>query len=222
MNGCAAAGKRTAVSPATSWARLCHDLRTPLNAILGNAELLLDGSAGPLSREARGCAADIQTAASRMMRHVQALLELCRARSQPDLAEDSCVDLLALLAAAEPLALSSLPVSVAPTGACFVVRGDATWLELLASVLADLYLGDGTVRSPLEINVERGRQHGTLQLWWADLEPQQVPALPLALIHAILDLHDAELSLTPSGLLLYWPLCRVAQLESAAGVRHGG
>jgi His Kinase A (phospho-acceptor) domain len=199
------------VSQAASWPRLCHDLRTPLNAILGNAELLLDGSAGPLSSEARACLGDIQTAAGRMMRHVQALLELCRARSRPALTSDCGVDLLALLAAVTPVTQSSVALRIEPAGACFVVRGDATWLRLLAGVLAELYLGDGPQRGPLHVQVERGTpgSGGLLRLWWVDLHPHQMPALPLALTDAILDLHNGELSLTPGGLLLYWPACRM-------------
>ena len=199
------------VSQAASWPRLCHDLRTPLNAILGNAELLLDGSAGPLSSEARACLGDIQTAAGRMMRHVQALLELCHARSRPALTSDSGVDLLALLAAVAPVAPSSVGLRIVPAGARFVVRGDATWLQLLAGVLAELYLGDGSRRGPLHARVERGTPgcSGLLRLWWVDLHPDQVAALPLALTDAILDLHNGEVSLSQSGLLLYWPACRM-------------
>jgi len=206
-------------SRAASWPRLCHDLRTPLNAILGNAELLLDGSAGPLSSEARACLGDIQTAAGRMMRHVQALLELCRARSRPALRSDSCVDLLALLVAVAPVAQSAVPLQIAPAGARFVVRGDATWLQLLACALAELYVGDGTPCGPLHVRVERGAQEsgGLLRLWWVDLDPHQMPALPLALTDAIVDLHKGGLSLTPGGLLLYWPARRTACPEVSAG-----
>jgi hypothetical protein len=199
------------VSQAASWPRLCHDLRTPLNAILGSAELLLDGSAGPLSSEARACLGDIQTAAGRMMRQVRALLELCRARSGPGLTSGACVDLLALLLAAAPVADSPVPLRIAPAGARLVVRGDRSWLQLLASVLAELYLGDDPPGGPLHVRVERGtpERGALLRLWWVDLHPHRLPALPLALTDAILDLHNGEVSLSQSGLLLYWPACRM-------------
>jgi His Kinase A (phospho-acceptor) domain len=212
-------GRQDRVSQATSWPRLCHDLRTPLNAILGNAELLLDGSAGPLSSEARACLGDIQSAAGRTMRHVQALLELCRARSTPVLTSDSCVDLLALLLAVAPVAQGSVPLRITPAGARFVLRGDAAWLQLLASVLGELYFGEGSRRGPLHVRVDRGaRGRGALlRLWWVDLHPQQMPALLLALTDAILDLHNGELSLSPGGLLLYWPARRMVCPEVPVG-----
>lgn len=219
-------GRQGLISQATSWPRLCHDLRTPLNAILGNAELLLDGSAGPLSSEARACLGEIQTAAGRMMRHAQALLDLCRARSRPALTPDSCVDLLALLVVAAPVADRPVPLRIAPAGARFVVRGDPSWLQLLAGMLAELYLGEGLTRGPLHVRIERGAQGcgALLRLWWVDLDPHQMPALLLALTDAILDLHNGELSLTPGGLLLYWPasrmVCPAVPAGAAAEVRE--
>jgi hypothetical protein len=218
--------RRDHVLQAASWSRLCHDLRTPLNAILGNTELLLDGSAGPLSREARASLGDIQIAAGRMMRQVQALLELCRARSRPALTPDSCVDLLALLVVAAPVADSPGPLRIVPAGARFVVRGDPSWLQLLASLLAELYLGEGLTRGPLHVRIEPGAPGcgALLRLWWVDLHPHQMPALLLALTDAILDLHNGELSLTPGGLLLYWPasrmVCPAVPAGAAAEVRE--
>ncbi len=48
---------------AAAWLNLSHELRTPANAILGNVELLLSGSAGPLSSEMRSSLGEIQRAA---------------------------------------------------------------------------------------------------------------------------------------------------------------
>src|SRR5918994_5242073 len=52
------------------WRQLSHELRTPLNAILGNTELLLDGSSGPLSAQARACLGEVQTAGRQLLRQV--------------------------------------------------------------------------------------------------------------------------------------------------------
>lgn len=49
---------------AAAWLNLSHELRTPANAILGHIELLLSGSAGPLSSEIRSSLGDIQRAAA--------------------------------------------------------------------------------------------------------------------------------------------------------------
>jgi His Kinase A (phospho-acceptor) domain len=80
-----------------NWRQLSHELRTPLNAILGNTELLLDGSSGPLSAQARACLGEVQAAGRQLLRQVQLLLawsELCV--SKPELAEYR-VDLIALV-----------------------------------------------------------------------------------------------------------------------------
>ena len=79
-----AAGCETAL--AIDWRQLSHELRTPLNAILGNVELLLDGSAGPLSAQARTCLGEIQVAGRRLLRQVELLLawsELSAGRPRP-------------------------------------------------------------------------------------------------------------------------------------------
>jgi hypothetical protein len=203
---------RDALPLIAGWPRLCHDLRTPLNAILGNTELLLDGSAGPLSSAARACLGDIQLAGQRLIRQVEALLELYRARSEP-LASEAPVDLLALLRQARTAApLDAPPVAIAGVAgtARYVVQGDPGWLKVLAEALIELYL-DGGGRGPLQIAAEPGGrlQCPALRLFWADFQPQQVAALPLALIDAILALHDGDLLLSADGLRLHWPPRRV-------------
>jgi His Kinase A (phospho-acceptor) domain len=206
--------------PAVNWPRLGHDLRTPLNAILGNAELLLDGSAGPLSSQARACLGDIQAAGSRMMGEVQVLLELCRLRVKPTIASAVTHDLIELLRGAYAARFGDDPlVQVAPTGARLAVRGDAAWLEAVAAALIELYHGDRPAGGPLLITVERPAQlawGGAVLLSWVDFRFDQVAALPIALIEAILDLHEGKVALTGGGLRLYWPAWRVVQLQPAA------
>jgi hypothetical protein len=205
---------------ALSWPRLGHDLRTPLNAILGNTELLLDGSAGPLSSQARACLGDIQAAGRRMMGQVQILLELCRLRSKPTIGSAVTLDLIELLRAAQAATPEDDPaMQVAPTGARLLVRGDAAWLGTVADALIELYHGDGPAGGPLLVAVERPAHHvagAALLLSWVDFRPDQVAALPIALIDAILDLHEGKVALTEGGLRLYWPAWRLVQLEPAA------
>ncbi|MGD9509924.1 MAG: histidine kinase dimerization/phospho-acceptor domain-containing protein, partial [Geminicoccaceae bacterium] len=55
---------------------LAHDLRTPLNAVRGFAELLLSGSAGPLTGEMIGLLADIGRAGRTLERAVLCAQEL--------------------------------------------------------------------------------------------------------------------------------------------------
>jgi hypothetical protein len=201
-----------ALPPVARWPRLCHDLRTPLNAILGNTELLLDGSAGPLSSAARACLGDIQLAGQRLMHQVEALLELYRARSEP-LASEAAVDLLALLRQARvaaPLDAPAVAIAGVAGTARYVVQGDPGWLKVLAHTIIELYL-DGGGRGPLQIAAEPGGplQCPALRLSWVDFQPQQVAALPLALIDAILALHDGDLLLSADGLRLHWPPRRV-------------
>jgi len=59
-----------------TWLNLSHELRTPANAILGHVELLLSGSAGPLSCEARAGLGDIQQAASTLTATISELVRL--------------------------------------------------------------------------------------------------------------------------------------------------
>jgi hypothetical protein len=208
--------------------RLSHELRTPLNAILGNAELLLDGSAGPLSSEARGCLADIQAAGQRMLRQVQVLLDLCHARARPTLTDERALDLIELVRAAHAAARApeAGPVlEVVPADGRYVVCGDAAWLGALALALVEIHRGDGQRRGPLRITTG-GRSPLTsataLGLWWLDFAPDQVAALPIALIDAILDLHGGVVALTRDGLHLDWPAARVVQVgPPAAGWRVG-
>ena len=111
--------------PELAPARLSHELRTPLNAILGNAELLLDGSAGPLSSQARACLGDIHEAGRTMLRQVQVLLDLCHARSRPEITGDTAIDLIEVLRAAYAAVLETGPsLQVVPAEAHYWVRGE--------------------------------------------------------------------------------------------------
>ena len=211
--------------------RLSHELRTPLNAILGNTELLLDGSAGPLSNEARACLGDIQAAGHRMLRAVQLLLDLCHARTRPPIADDGPLDLIGLLRAAQAAASRSGPgqaVHVLPASGRCLLRGDARWLRALATALVELHLTDRRGDDPLLVAVGQCPAPATtaaVRLWWRDFDPDQVAALPIALIDAILDLHGGRVALTAHGLQLDWPapgLTPVGPLATGCGRDRNG
>jgi hypothetical protein len=206
-------------------AHLSHELRTPLNAILGNTELLLEGSVGPLSSQARACLADIQAAGQRLLRQVQVLLDLCYARRRPEIVNDPPTDLIALLCAAHAAApaLNVGPtLEVVPAGAGYVVHGDAAWLNTLAVALIEAYRGDGERKGRLRVTVvgpAAPTSDGRLSLWWPSFDPEQVATLPVALIDAIVDLHGGDVGLTGDGLQLDWPGARLVQVPTpAAGV----
>ncbi len=160
-----------------------------------------------------------------MLRQVQVLLDLCAARAQPTITSDSAIDLLELLRVAQAAAPAFEPapaLEVVPADARYVVRGDATWLGVLAVALVEAHRGDGQTRGPLRVTVG-GRpppaSEHALCFWWRNFDPDQVPALPIALIDAILDLHDGVVALTGDGLQLDWPAARVVQAGwFAAGV----
>lgn len=59
-----------------AWLNLSHELRTPAHAILGHVELLLSGSAGPLSREMRAGLGDIQRAAATLSARIGDVIAL--------------------------------------------------------------------------------------------------------------------------------------------------
>jgi signal transduction histidine kinase len=202
---------------AASWPRLCHDLRTPLNAILGNAELLLDGSVGPLSREARACVGDVQAAGEGILRQVQALLDLCRALTAPASIAGAPLDLLALLRAQATALEVAVPLQLAPADARLVVRGDAAWLGTLAAALLELRRSAAPSGGALRVTLGRAPASGAiLCLSWVDFQPDQLAALPIALIDAILDLHEGMVALSADALRLYWPASRLVQLEPCA------
>ena len=59
-----------------AWLNLSHELRTPANAILGHLELLLGGSAGPLTSELRCSLGEIQKAALQLSKQIGAAVTL--------------------------------------------------------------------------------------------------------------------------------------------------
>jgi len=183
------------------WRQLSHELRTPLNAILGNTELLLDGSCGPLSAQARACLGEVQTAGRQLLRQVQLLLA-CSELSVggPQLAERR-VDLIALVR--EALATEGpAAVQVDPHDARLLICGDRSRLEMLVAEI--IALDDARVAAP-KLRVETRTGHSALCFAWPGFCAAQIGALQIALIETIARSQGAELALNPDGLSLLWP-----------------
>jgi len=68
---------------AAAWLNLSHELRTPTNAIVGHVELLLSGSAGPLSSEMRASLGDIQHAAASLTARIGEIIRLAENSPAP-------------------------------------------------------------------------------------------------------------------------------------------
>jgi hypothetical protein len=212
----------------SDWLQLSHELRTPLNAILGNIELLLDGSAGPLAAPARACIGDIQVASRQLLCQLQPLLLLVQARTSGALATSLPLDLLGLIRQAseekaheadrrgpgghDAAALRGKPCL--PEGVCLMVPGDPVWLGALAAALVDLHAAARGARGPLAIELEQqDRAAGgvVVRAYWAGLDPAATSPLPLTLIDAVLALHGGRIdALSADGLWLDLPIAALA------------
>ena len=220
----AAAGLRAAGSPidqlaqaADAW-RLSHELRTPLNAILGGVELLLDGSAGPLSREARACLGDVQAAGRQLMREVQDLLQLAQIAERAEPAAVQGVDLVALLREAHAKAWPSdrVPTPDMVADARLVILGAPADLRALAAALIDLPSASPPSASldqlpcPPALRVESHSAGARLELRWPTFEAAWLGSIRSALIVALLALHGGSMGLLDAGgLWLDWPAVRL-------------
>jgi His Kinase A (phospho-acceptor) domain len=216
-DGRAAGGDEEAALWSGNWLQLSHELRTPLNAILGNIELLLDGSAGPLAAPVRACVGDIQMASRELLRQLQPLLLLVQARTAGAPATGLPIDLLALLRqVADPAGAADRGrpgqdqrgAPHLPEGACLMVPGDPIWLGVLAAALVDLHAA-APAEGPLAIVLEQPRLGDggvVLRASWPGLDPAATSPLPLALIDAVLALHGGRIcSLSADGLRLDLP-----------------
>ena len=191
------------------WRRLSHELRTPLNGILGSLELLLDGSAGPLSCQARACLGDIQVSGQQVAGHVGSLLLIVQALTAPPAAHEVPVDLLEVLQTVwrNPARTGARRSRIAITGSRFVVRGEAFWCEALMGALFDLQRGaaDGAPRiEAVQVAADR------LRVVWPGFDPAAVPALPLILAKVVLRRQQAVLRpVLREALDFVWPAHRV-------------
>jgi hypothetical protein len=206
---------------AIDWRLLGHELRTPLNAILGNTELLLDGSTGPLSTQARACLGEVQTAGRQLLRQVQLLLawsELCVSR--PRLAEDR-VDLIALIRDAIGAARPD-PIQIEPRDARLLISGDRLWLQRL---VAEILALPGASAAPPAIALERRAGRRAVRFAWPGVGAAQTGALQIALIQALARLQGAAALPHADGLSLHWPRqprASAGALAAAHGAESAG
>ena len=203
---------------AAAWRDLSHELRTPLNAILGNAELLLDGSAGPLSDQARACLGDMQAAGQHLMRRVEGMLLIAQAKASARSVAAAPTDLIELVRQAYAVthgtpALGQL--AMAPADACFRVLGDPSWLKLLATTLIEIDAAAGAECGALAIAVEPPHYQGMvrcIRIESVSFELSEMASTQLHLVEAILEHHDGTLEpVQGQGIRLVWPTRRVLE-----------
>jgi His Kinase A (phospho-acceptor) domain len=189
------------------WRQCGHELRTPLNAILGNVELLLDGTAGPLSGEARKCLDEVQTASRQLSRQVHTLLLWSELRAGGARRDDAALDLIALLREVRAMTRAAA-LEIAPSDAQLVVRGDRFWLQTLLAETLGL-CGAGANASEPTIRLHNRADGESLAFSWRGFCAAEAGPLQVALIEAIADIQGATAALTSDGLSLYWPSTRL-------------
>lgn len=210
----------------SDWLRLSHELRTPLNAILGNIELLLDGSAGPLSAPARACIGDLQVASRQLMGQLQPLLLLVQARTSAAPAAALPLDLLELVrrasadrASADRSSAERRAPCLMSEGTRLMVPGDPVWLGALAATLVELHAAATGAVGPMAVELEHDRhQMGgvMLRVAWDGFDPGALAPLSLAVVDAVLQLHAGCIrSLSEQGLRLDLPTARIEPRKMA-------
>lgn len=203
---------------AAVWFDLSHELRTPLNAILGNAELLLEGSAGPLSDQARACLGDMQTAGQHLMRRVEGMLLIAQAKAGTRPAAAEPIDVIELFRQAHATAHGSRAqarLAMQPADARFRILGDPSWLELLATTLVEVHAATGPERGALAIAIEPPHYQDMtrcVRIESASFELGELASTQLHLVEAILDHHDGAVEQVQGlGVRLVWPTSRVVE-----------
>lgn len=183
------------------WRQLSHELRTPLNAILGNVELLLDGSTGPLSAQARTCLGEVQVAGQELLSQVRMLLAWSELSASGPKPTRRPVDLIALIREASTIECSVAP-QVEPHDACLLISGDPSWLQML---VAEIIAVDGARGAALTVRLERHAGSRALGFAWSGFCAARTGALQMALIEGIARLQGAVIAWNSDGLTLHWP-----------------
>jgi hypothetical protein len=214
-NGASSRAERESSIP-IDWRQFSHELRTPLNAILGNVELLLDGSAGPLSAQARTCIGEVQVAGRQLLRQVRMLLAWSELSAGAPILERHPLDVIALIREVATTDCPN-PPRVEPDDACFLLRGDPFWLRML---LAEIVALPGAPDATATVRLESHAGARSLGFFWSGFCPDRTAALRLALIADIARLQGANVIPHSDGLILYWPADQLDPTADASPARQ--
>lgn len=186
---------------------LSHELRTPLTTILGGLELMLEGSAGPLSGAARACLSDIQGAGRRLQRRIEDLVLLLDIRERPGLTCRAPIDLVDLLCstARNTAGLGTADLEVAPQSAPLIVDGDRLLLQRMSRILIETAAAQACDRIGVVVEPAAAPIGGrVLRLSWPGFDPGRLPPMDAALIEQILRLHGASGAWQAGGMQFQW------------------
>lgn len=199
------------------WTHIGHELRTPLHAIMGNVELLVDGSAGPLSADARACLGDVQNAGRQLLRQVDRVLLLVQAAATPAPVAEAEVDLLARMRAALDGQVAG--PALEPQGGRLVLRGDPFWLDTWVSALVEALCPGASGSTAGRIIVERVADPAPhevgLRIAGTGGETRPWSPVIVMLIDAIVRLHGGRmLPQAGAGVCLAWPASRLVTWQT--------
>ena len=197
------------------WRQLSHELRTPLNAILGNVELLLDGSAGPLSGQARTCIGEVQVAGRQLLRQVGLLLAWSELSAGGPRPAPQPVDLIALVREASTIEYAN-PAQIEPQDASLLIAGDPFWLQMLVTEIVTLRGASG---APPTVKLDRHTGGSALGFFWSGFRADRAGDLRLVLIQGVARMQGAALVPNADGLILHWPVDGRAPAEGAPADR---
>lgn len=196
-----------AVGPLPDPLNLSHELRTPLTTILGNVELMLEGTTGPLSGAARAGLCDIEDAGRRLQRRIEEVLLLLDIRERSALPSREPVDLVELLCstAARAAGPATVDFEIAPESAPLIVDGDRILLQHMSQIIVEIAAAQhcgrvGLVVAPADAPIGSL----VLRLDWPGFDPGRVRPMEVALIEQVLRLHGAGGGCGADGVRFQW------------------
>jgi len=209
--------RRTPPAVEPLWTRLGHELRTPLHAILGNVELLVDGSAGPLSADARACLGDVQNAGRQLLSQIDLVLLVIQAEAMPGPGAEDAIDLFERMRIA--LHRQVPGAEIAPEGGRLVVRGDPFWLDTCVSALLETVFAAPADTGAGRVEIARAADPAPHEIALriacsgGDARPPS-PIVPM-LVDAVMRLHGGRLlPHTETGVCFAWPKSRLVTWQT--------